>query len=53
LSSLAEAVQPNPQDLRFLNYFLNNPALKELIDVRVRKKIIPLQNRLFIHHIFH
>lgn len=32
LNALADAVHPNPQDLRFLNYFLNNPALKELID---------------------
>jgi hypothetical protein len=33
LDELAESVNPNPQDLKFLQNFLNNPALKDLISV--------------------
>jgi hypothetical protein len=50
LSSLADAVQPSPQDLRFLNYFLNNPALKELIDVsffKLKLKQLNLEAQLW------
>ena len=32
LDNLANAVQPDPQEFQFLEYFLTNPALKELID---------------------
>jgi hypothetical protein len=35
INNLANAVQPNEPDIRFLNFFLNNPALKGLIDVSV------------------
>jgi hypothetical protein len=34
MGQLAEAVQPERQDFNFLQYFLNDPALKELIDVK-------------------
>lgn len=34
LSNLADSVEPNKQDFKFLQVFLNSPALKELIDVR-------------------
>ena len=33
LSGLASAAQPNPQDLRFLKYFLANPALRNLLNI--------------------
>ena len=33
LDELAQSVNPNPQDLKFLQNFLNNPALKDLISV--------------------
>lgn len=32
LNNLQNAVQPNQQEFQFLEYFLTNPALKELID---------------------
>jgi geranylgeranyl pyrophosphate synthase len=35
LNNLANSVQPDKKDLSFLENFLKNPALKELIDVTI------------------
>ena len=35
LDNLTDSVEPNKQKFKFLQVFLNSPALKELIDVRL------------------
>ena len=47
LNNLEEAVKPDQQEFQFLEYFLNNPALKELIDVKKKIKILFL-NKIYI-----